>query len=177
MTSISDPSIFQRIKNGDENAFSSLFNTYYAPLCQFAVSYLKDTDQARSLVQQLFVDIWQKRDRIKVEISVKSYLYHSVKNRCIDILRRSSRSEELSAITAGEASVPFRDLIEEAELTERISRAIDRLPPRCREIFILCRSMNLKYSEIARQLDISVKTVEMQMGIALKRLRRELSEK
>ena len=109
MTSISDPSIFQRIKNGDENAFSSLFNTYYAPLCQFAVSYLKDTDQARSLVQQLFVDIWQKRDRIKVEISVKSYLYHSVKNRCIDILRRSSRSEELSAITAGEASVPFRE--------------------------------------------------------------------
>ena len=177
MTSISDPSIFQRIKNGDENAFSSLFNTYYAPLCQFAVSYLKDTDQVRSMVQQLFVDIWQKRDRIKVEISVKSYLYHSVKNRCIDILRRSRKNEELSAITAAEASVPFRDLIEEAELTECISRAIDNLPPRCREIFILCRSMNLKYSEIARQLDISVKTVEMQMGIALKRLRRELTER
>lgn len=177
MTSKSDPSIFLQIKNGDEAAFNCLFDAYYAPLCLFAASYLKDIDQARSLVQQLFVDIWQKSDKIKVELSVKSYLYHSVKNRCIDLLRKSRRSEELDLLAAGQASVPFRDLIEEAELRERINRAIDRLPPRCREVFILCRSLNLKYTEIAERLNISVKTVEMQMGIAMKRLRRELLQR
>jgi RNA polymerase sigma-70 factor (ECF subfamily) len=175
MTSISDPSIFQQIKNGDEGAFTCVFDAYYAPLCLFAARYLKDIDLARSVVQQLFVDIWQKRERIVIELSVKSYLYRSVKNRCIDFLRKKNRIDELNSLLEVEESIPFRDLIEEAELQDRINKAISRLPARCREVFMLCRLGDLKYTEVAERLHISVKTVEMQMGIALKKLRRELS--
>jgi RNA polymerase sigma-70 factor, ECF subfamily len=176
MAKITDPIVFQKIKKGDEAAFSRLFDGYYAALCFFAGKYLNDLDLARSLAQQVFVDIWQKREKIEVNSSVKSYLYSAVKNRCIDHLRKQKNTSEISESIENQNQIPFRDLVEEAELNDWINASINQLPDKCREVFLLCRFEGLKYVEIAQKLNISVKTVEMQMGIALKKLRERLSD-
>ncbi len=176
MTKISDPIIFKQIKKGDEAAFSRLFDGYYAALCFFAAKYLGDMDLSRSLVQQVFVDLWIKREKIDVSSSVKAYLYRSAKNRCIDHLRKEKNTSEISESVENLRQMPFHDLLEEAELNDRINTSINKLPEKCREIFLLCRFEGLKYAEIAQNLNISVKTVEMQMGIALKKLRESLSD-
>jgi RNA polymerase sigma-70 factor, ECF subfamily len=176
MTVITDPNIFQHIRKGDEAAFSRLFDGYYAALCFFAAKYLGDMDLSRSLVQQVFVDLWVKREKTDIAISVKSYLYRSVKNRCIDHLRKERNTSEISKSVENFSQMPFRDLVEEAELNDRINASINKLPEKCREVFLLCRFEGLKYAEIAQKLNISVKTVEMQMGIALKKLRESLSD-
>ena len=172
----SDLHIFEKIKKGDDAAFSRLFDRFYTPLCFFASKYVSDLDLARSLVQQFFVDLWVKREKLDIHSSPKSYLYRSVKNRCIDYLRTRKKTIPVSMNGENDSSVPFQDLVEEAEINEKLNRAINQLPEKCREIFVLCRFENMKYSEIAKHLNISVKTVEMQMGIALKKLRQSLSD-
>jgi RNA polymerase sigma-70 factor (ECF subfamily) len=168
--------IFKRLQNGDEKAFSELFDKYYSALCMFANKYLQDMDLSRSLVQQVFIDLWMKRQKIAISTSVKSYLYTTVKNRCIDVLRKSKATTEISESVENLRQTPFHDLIEEAELNDRINASINQLPEKCSEVFLLCRFEGLKYSEIAEKLGVSVKTVEMQMGIALKKLRDSLSD-
>lgn len=168
--------IFQEIKKGNNEAFSQLFDEFYSPLCFFANKYLSDLDLSRSLVQEVFVDLWARREKLNIQFSPKSYLYHSVKNRSIDYLRKEKKTVPVSESVETVESVPFRDLMEEAELNNRINLAIQQLPEKCREVFILCRFEGFKYSEIAKKLEISVKTVEMQMGIALKKLRESLSD-
>lgn len=176
MIDIADPNIFRHIREGDEAAFSRLFDGYYSSLCFFAHKYLGDMDLSRSLVQQVFVDLWVKREKIKIIYTVKSYLYQTVKNRCIDFLRKEKRTADIPESVEIQNQVPFRDLVEEAELNDRINQSINELPEKCREIFLLCRFEGLKYAEIAQKLNISVKTVEMQMGIALKKMRESLSD-
>lgn len=168
--------IFQRLQNGDEKAFSELFDGYYSALCLFASKYLYDLDLSRSLVQQVFIDLWMKREKISISTSAKSYLYTAVKNRCIDVLRKEKVTTAISETVENFNQTPFRNFIEEAELADRINTSINQLPEKCRKIFLLCRFEGLKYSEIAEKLGISVKTVEMQMGIALKKLRDRLSD-
>lgn len=176
MTEKTDPNIFQHIRKGDEAAFSRMFDGYYSSLCFFAARYLNDLDLARSLVQEVFVDIWLNREKVEIIRSVKSYLFRSVKNRCFDHLRKEKATTEISDSAIDLNQIPFRDLVEEAELNDLINTSINKLPEKCREVFLLCRFEGLKYAEIAQKLNISVKTVEMQMGIALKKLRESLSD-
>lgn len=176
MTGFPDSHIFEKIKNGDDLAFNQLFDAYYSSLCFFANKYVSDLDLARSLVQQVFVDLWTKRQKLNIHFSPKSYLFQSVKNRAIDYLRKERQSIPISEIHENSQSQAFHDLVEEAELNARINASINQLPEKCREIFILCRFEGLKYSEIAEKLDISIKTVEMQMGIALKKIRNNLTD-
>lgn len=168
--------IFKNIRNGIEEEFNKLFDDYYTVLCFFANKYLNDMDLSRSLVQEVFVDIWVKREKLYINHTVKSYLYKSVKNRAIDHLRKEKEKIHLSESIENVQQIPFHDLLEEAELNDRINSAINKLPEKCRAIFVLCRFEGLKYIEIATQLNISVKTVEMQMGIALKKLRKNISD-
>lgn len=176
MTGIIESNIFLQIRMGDEKAFNKLFDDYYAGLCLFASKYLRDMDQSRSLVQQVYIDIWVKRQKIEPISSVKSYLYSSVRNRCIDNLRKTKSSAELTDRAVQLMQTPFHDILEEAELNEQINRSIQGLPEKCREIFILCRFEGMKYSEIAAHLNISIKTVEMQISIALKKIRSNLTD-
>ncbi len=173
---ISDSHILEQIKKGNDTAFSQLFDKFYTPLCFFANKYVADIDLSRSLVQQFFVDLWIKREKLNIHSSLQSYLFHSVKNRCIDYLRKQKENNPVSKSSEDINPTPFRDLVEEAELEDKINKAINQLPERCREIFTLCRFENMKYAEIAKKLNISIKTVEMQMGIALKRIREKLSD-
>ncbi len=171
-----DSSIYENISKGSEADFNSLFDRYYTPLCFFGNRHLNDMDLSRSVVQDVFIDLWEKRDKLKINYSVKSYLYNAVRNRSIDYLRKEKVIIPLSDSLGDLQEAPFQDLVEEAELNNRINSTINKLPERCREVFVLCRFEGLKYAEIAEKMNISVKTVEMQMGIALKKLRKSLSD-
>lgn len=165
--------LFAEISNGSEQAFNEAFDLYYSRLCFFADQVLRDFDLSRSVVQQVFVDLWIKRDRLQVD-SLKSYLYQSVRNATLDVLKHKKAESKYLSTLEKEEPVQIADRMEEAELANRINRAIQNLPEKCREIFVLCRFEELKYAEIAAQLNISVKTVEMQITIAMKKLRKEL---
>ncbi|MDP2887667.1 MAG: RNA polymerase sigma-70 factor [Bacteroidota bacterium] len=167
--------LFDDIRNGDEVAFNKAFDLYYSRLCFFADKILHDFDLSRSIAQQVFVDLWIKREKLRID-SLQSYLYQSVRNAALDVLKHKKAESKYLSSLEKEESGQLTDLIEEAELADRINRAIQKLPEKCREIFVLCRFEELKYAEIAEKLNISVKTVEMQIGIALKKLRKELSD-
>ncbi len=169
--------LYVKIREGSEDAFNRAFELYYSRLCYFADHILHDFDSARSLVQEVFVDLWINRKKQNIPGSLKSFLFQTVKNKAFDVLKhRKVESKFMAYLQGKEETIPFQNLIEEAELNERINSAIQELPPRCRDIFILCRFEELKYSEIAERLNISVKTVEMQISIALKRIRQRLSD-
>jgi len=161
MDALSDVKTFESIRQGDEVAYSNLFDQYYTALCYFADKYLNDMD-------------WDKKTQLSIDSSLKSYLYFSVKNRAIDHLRKRKKTVPLTEHLFDEQQVSFDDLIEKAELADSINNCINQLPKKCREVFLLSRSQGLKYSEIAEKLDISPKTVEMQVSIALKRLRKSI---
>ncbi len=173
---LSDKDIFEKIRNGDDAAFSKLFDETYSALCFFVDKYLSDLDKSRSLVQEFFVDLWINHEKLNIPFSPKSYLFNSVKNKTIDYLRKEKRRHNVGEPDENYKSVPFHDLVEEAELAEKINQSVENLPEKCKQIFILCRYEGFKYSEIAEKLNISVKTVEMQMGIALKKIRVNLSD-
>jgi RNA polymerase sigma-70 factor (ECF subfamily) len=167
--------LFDDIRNGNEEAFNKAFDLYYSRLCFYTDKILHDFDLSRSVVQQVFVDLWIKRDKLQVD-SLQSYLYQSIRNASLDILKHKKAESKYLSTLEKEESGQITDLMEEAELADRINRAIQHLPEKCREIFMLCRFEEFKYSEIAARLNISVKTVEMQVSIALKKLRKELSD-
>jgi RNA polymerase sigma-70 factor (ECF subfamily) len=167
--------LFHEIKQGNEAAFRKVYEDYYARLCFYAGKFLHDSEQARSVVQEVFVALWVKKENLNVNYSIKAYLFNSVRNACIDYLRKEKSYHGALAELTQEDTVSS-DHMEVAELNARINSAIQSLPEKCREIFVLCRFEELKYAEIAEKLGISVKTVEMQMGIALKKLRNTLSD-
>lgn len=177
MTQLSDKTLFLKIKEGDEAAFNKAFESYYSRLCFFADNIIHDYDQSSSIVQQVFVDLWLKRERLDVVYSLKGFLFRSVRNQSLDWLRhRKVESEYLQELSFKQEEAVFMDQLELAELNDKINTAIQELPEKCREIFVLCRFEGLKYAEIASRLEISVKTVETQMSIALKKIRTKVSD-
>lgn len=168
--------MLQKIAQGDEESFTEAFDRYYAGLCYYADRFIHDTDESRSLVQQVFVDLWMKRHKLVIEQSLKAYLFTTVKNYSLDYLKHKLVETKYLREAQPESVTIDRDLIEEAELNARINSAVEELPEKCREIFTLCRFGELHYSDIAQKLGISIKTVEMQMGIALKKLRAKLTD-
>ena len=170
-----DPELMQKIRQGNEESFAQAFDLYYPSICFYADKFIHDLDESRSLAQQVFVDLWIKRDKLVIQHSLKGYLFKAAHNSALDYLKHKLvETRYLKDLPPEEISFD-RDLIEEAELNARINAAIGELPEKCRQIFILCRFEELRYSEIAQRLEISVKTVEMQMGIALKKLKLKLS--
>ncbi len=163
----------------DEKGLEHLFRSHYSGLCRFAVGFVKDDETAREIVQEAFVNLWEKRHSIDPAGPVKTYLSTSVRNRCLNHLRDTKKFSpglialEESSVT-GTSHQP--DRMGEQELHDRIETAIRGLPDKCREIFRLSREQNLKYQEIADRLSISVKTVETQMSKALQHLRRHLAD-
>lgn len=162
-----------------QKAFEEVFRNEYKPLCFYAIKFVKDLDTARELVQESFLQLWEKRETIEPEKSVRSYLYTSVHNRCLNHLRNNSKfsADLLEAESHNVTSVAeTHHRIETGELQARINAAIDKMPEKCREIFVLNRFENLKYNDIAQKLSISVKTVEGQMSKALQIMRTHLAD-
>jgi RNA polymerase sigma-70 factor, ECF subfamily len=158
------------------NACEALFKTYYEVLCHHALKYTNDAAAAEDIVSDVFARIWEKRSHLQIDTSVKSYLYRAVSNQCIDTLRKNYHKKtvlvdsfqhcETSCDSAISYTAP-----ETKELAISIEMAVRNLPKQCGIIFRLSREAGLKYQEIAAELNISVKTVETQMGRAFKALR------
>lgn len=176
---LSEQEIVIAIKQGNEGVFEQTFRKYYQSLCNYANGILKDLDEAEEIVQNLFMGIWEKKDDLEINISLKSYLYRAVHNHCLNKIKHLKVREEYQNYSTAfyDSSVEaVHQTVIKNELEEKIKDAIEKLPEQCKIIFRMSRFDELKYNEIAEQLDISPKTVENQIGKALKILRNELAE-
>jgi RNA polymerase sigma-70 factor (ECF subfamily) len=166
-------------KFNEEEFFESLFKKWYAVLCPFVFRVVKDKEIAQDLVQDVFVKLWEKREQIEINTSVKSYLFRACMNAALNHESARKRynvtnDEAISLSISDDAATD--DSIQLSELEKRINKAIDTLPPACKNVFILSRFEELSYKEISETLQISIKTVENQMGKALKILRVQLND-
>ncbi|MDD3078724.1 MAG: RNA polymerase sigma-70 factor [Paludibacter sp.] len=167
------------LQAGDYSFFEDMFHEWYSPLCRYAYSILRDMDEAEDVVQQTFYKLWDQRKEIEIRTSINSYLYRMVHNACLNRVRQIKIHEGHIAEYATERddSDHNGDLaLVESELQKRIDLAIEKLPPRCREVFKLSRFEQRSYSEISDQLGVSVNTVETQIVKALKSLRLSLKD-
>jgi len=168
-----------------EEGFEIVFNLYYHRLLHVANHYVSQQEDAEEIVQEVFVKLWDKRKKLEIDSNnIHGYLFKMVKNRCLDHLRKRSRNLSLygnpgqiedflnfKALSDQQASNIIAD-----ELKEQIIRAIDLLPERCKMIFLKSRAEDLTYRDISSELQISVKTVENQIGKALRHMRFHLQE-
>jgi RNA polymerase sigma-70 factor (ECF subfamily) len=169
-----------RIKLGDEQAFELLFRKYYLRLCGFANKFLNDPEESREIVQELFMKIWERREDIDPEDSLKSYLFKIAQNQSLNRLRKkkveSKYVEIYKLVYIDHNEFSSHESLLAKELEDNITIAINTIPPKCKRVFELSRMEGLKYAEIAKLLNIPVKTVEAQMSKALYILRLELKD-
>lgn len=169
--------LVSRLRSKDKSAFALVFNDHFAILVNYAMRFLDDREEAEETVQDVFVKFWDKCSELAPESSVKSYLYRSVHNTCLNLIKHKKvkdayRDHVINYMERTSEIVLEKPDPEKTRL--EILAEIDNLPPRCSEIFKLSRLEGLKYQEIADHLGISVKTVEVQMGKALRVLRDKL---
>jgi RNA polymerase sigma-70 factor (ECF subfamily) len=151
---------------------------YYRPLAEFVMSYVASSDAADDILQELFIKLWDRRETLIPTGSVRSYLYTAVRNAALNA-EASSRARgraEAGAADLAEETIPGGDReFDATELTTACAQAVDRLPPRCRDVFLLARDHNLSYAEIANTLGVAPSTVRNQMAKALSIVERRLA--
>ncbi|TVQ73408.1 MAG: RNA polymerase sigma-70 factor [Balneolaceae bacterium] len=165
------------VKHGDKDAFARLYRRYFSELCDISFYVTRDKEVAKELVQDTFLVIWEKRKDWQPKGSIRSYLFRAVKNRSLDYLKhvrvergwKKMHQRDITESDAGE------EAMSQKELAAAIDRSVDELPEKCRIIFIMNRNQGFTYGEIAEIQGISQKTVETQIGRALKKLRESLS--
>ena len=156
-----------------EAQFGKLFRDHFKELCFTALRYTKDLETAREIVQESYLHLWEKREYIDTGRSVKAYLAMAVRNRSLNWLRDNKKFDKTLLSLEGinpDAETEQADHLVEGEIRVRIREAIGELPEKCREVFVMNRYRNLKYQEIADQLEISVKTVETHVSAVLRKL-------
>ncbi len=159
-----------------EQAFKELFSREYGNLCQYAYSYLKEEHMAEDVVQETFVRIWETKRDLIGKPEIRFYLATAVRNNAISVLRKQTASQTRYVDETPEPAPELfhtrrEQLEQEASRNERIAAALNTLPPKCREVFLLVKMQGLSYRQVADTLGISVKTVENQMGKALRLVR------
>ncbi len=180
----SDSNVVARIRAGDERAFESLVLAHYNELCVFTARMTGSRATAEEIVQDVFLQLWRQRDRLAVSGSIVAYLYVAVRNRALNELHRErrwrrwieqvTRERDEDAGRAGRLDADER--VRSRDLEQAIERAIAALPPRCRQVYVLRRQEGLSYAEIAQLVGVTPKTVDVQIGKALRLLRRYLAE-
>ena len=173
------PEFIFRLKKGDEKAYENLVDKYNSKLCLYANSLLNDIPLSEDIVQNLFIKIWEKRDNLREDLSLKSYLYKSVYNACINQYKKNQ------ALTALEKKYVegLNHIVEKKDddtldkLKLKVKHAIDNLPPKCREVFVLSKKDGLTNIEISEYLNLSVSTIERHITIAFTKIRAEVGSK
>jgi RNA polymerase sigma-70 factor (family 1) len=164
---------------GDLKTFEMVFRDYYKPLVQYGNTLLKDPDETEDVVQQVFVSVWEKRTQLDIHTSIRALLYKAVHNACLNRIKhykvRAVHAEEWKA-TQFAGTDDASELLQADELNGRIQQAVETMPEQCARIFKMSRFEQLKYQEIADELGLSIKTVENQMGKALKIVREALKD-
>ncbi len=157
--------------------FQQLFEQFHPMLVTYAWGFVKSKDDAREIVQDVFVAIWKKRETLTFDASLRAYLFKATKNKCLSFLQKKRISTVKNDLS------DFQDKLihdaeaehDAAEIRAIIFQEVNKLPPKCKQIFLLSRQKGLSNKEIAQKLDLSTKTVENQMTIALKKLRAYLT--
>jgi RNA polymerase sigma-70 factor (ECF subfamily) len=160
--------------NSDQAAYKELFLLLHSRLKQFAYSILKSTEEAEELVSDLFIRIWEKRDTVTSIESPLLYFYTTAKNLAFNRLNKQKRQQSLQVedwfVQLNSIYFDPEQIMMTEEMMRQIKQAVNDLPPRCRIIFKLVKEDGLKYREVAELLSLSIKTVEAQMAIALRRI-------
>ena len=168
--------LFDKLADGDMSAFTSIFGAYYKDLVMFALTFIKNSDNAEDIVQEIFVRLWEKRRELKLYGSLKSYLLKSVQNHCLDEVRRRKVREHY----AGDKEIqPLytndnEEYILYNELQDRLDDLLRQMPDEVAQTFRKNRFDGLKYHEIAQQMNVSVRTVESRISKALRILHQTL---
>lgn len=175
--SIEDEQLFKSLQQGDKKAFNTFFLRYYPVLCAYATQFVGMSD-AEELIQDMMVGIWERRKEIVVESSLNGYLFRAVRNKCINHIDKLRLHEQVHSFMATHWQMQFEDpdfyVVE--ELTEKMEKALAKLPETYREAFVLNRIDGKTYKEIATALGVSSKTVDYRIQQALKSLRIELKD-
>lgn len=170
--------LIQGLVTGNKVVFDFVFHYYYSGLCAFCERMTHSEEVAEDIVQELFVNLWIKNNQLKITTSLKNYLFTSIKNRSLDYLKHEQR-KAVKLNRLAKESVPDENLsslwFAESELNEIVEKSLNKLPPRCREIFLLSRVEGLKNQQIAEKLNLSRRTVELQVSNALRLLRTEMA--
>ena len=145
-----------------------LFKKHHAGLCFVAFKILGDNQEAKDIVQDVFMSVWSRREKLDFSDTLKGYLFKAVSNASLNQLEKQSKLVRLDNDLHIDSLLEEEIDINSEEIGIQIKKALNKLPPKCKTIFILSKYQNLKYKEISEQLDISIKTVENQMSIALK---------
>lgn len=154
----------------DKKQFSEYYHSYYRQLCLHALHFMGDTDEAEDVVQETFVNLWDKREQWKTIKSVKAYLYTAVRNNCLTRIRDAKPTTSLDNLP-DEEFLSEEEQMERAEMEARIWKMIDELPERRREIFLMAKRNGMRYKDIAQQTGLTVKTIENHVLRAMQSLR------
>ena len=175
---VTDSELLERLRRGDTSAFDTIFRTWYGPLVGTAERMLRDRAVAEELVQDVMLELWRRRETLAADGSAQAYLFQATRNRVLNHLRHLRIEQRSEPEIRGESSSSPRadSALVHEELDVAVQKAVQALPDRCREVFELSRVHGLKYAEIAKTLGISVKTVESQMGKALRHMRSRLAQ-
>jgi RNA polymerase sigma-70 factor (ECF subfamily) len=163
----------------DTQYFNELFQNCYQALCHYALKYVRDRAVAEDLVQDVFVGLWSSRDGIAIKKEPKNYLFTSVRNACIAHIKKMEKDQKIREQLHAQmsSSVSIREEMESIQLKLRLRKAIDHLPLKTREVFLLHKKEGLSFEEIASHLGKSVKTVEKQVARAYQLLKEELQSR
>ena len=170
--------IVKKMIEGDVDSFKYFFDRYYDDLCNFVHVYLHDQVLSEEIVQDIFVYFWENKEKLQINTSVKSFLFSASKFKSLNLLRDTKTKkrivEKIGKTEPLITSEEENSYLDTGEFKKILDAAVDQLAPKCREIFLLSKFEDLSNKEIAEKLGISVKTVENQMTIALKKLREYL---
>ena len=167
--------------------FDRIYIAYFAKMKRFAKEYVVSDEDAENVVHDVFLEVWEKREMLVFQINLVAYLFSSIKNKCIDCLRRRILEQEAAARMQEEYAISLRmklnsldgfdqHIWNENNIETVLTKAIDSLPEKCREIFIKSKIEGRKQKEIADELNVSINTIEKQMSIAYRKLKEELKD-
>lgn len=172
-----DTELVALLKQGNEGAFAEIYERYSMKIFYQVYHVLQDEEEAKDLVQDLFITLWRKPERLHVDVNLGGYLYISARNRVFKVIRKQRvQRDYLSSIASfiTDVCTETLDSVDERELRKLIQQEIDRLPPKMKEVFELSRNEHLSHKEIGEKLNISTHTVKKQVHNALNTLRLKL---
>lgn len=172
-----DSDALLQMAEGNIHAYRFLFDAYFADLCNFLLIYLHRKELSEEIALDIFTHIWEKRQALQIKATFKSFLFASAKNKAITLYRKEHQ-KMFTSIETTESAIPndsaSQYVMENNELRDLINEAINKLPEKSRQIYLMAWEENLSYNEIAVQLGLSPKTIENHVGIALRKLRESL---
>lgn len=166
----------QEVKSVDTATFEQLFTDHYDALYRYCQTMVKDQNDIEDIVQSVFMDLWRDRFKLVIHTSIKAYLYKAIYFKCMNKIKHDKVASKYSNAISISESTAVTDTLIIQEIADKIKETIESLPEQCRRIFSMSRMDGLRYNEIAEKLNLSPKTIENQMGKALKTMRVALSE-